>query len=60
MRSMKRRKMRTQLEWKVATQIASAPLSTSASTRLRISAAALFVKVMARIFHGDTFFSRIR
>ena len=44
--------MRTQAEWKVETHISLARLPTSSSTRPRISAAALLVKVMARIEAG--------
>ena len=46
------RRMRTQIEWKVATHIRSACGPTSAATRSRISAAALLVNVMARICPG--------
>ena len=54
------RKMRTQEEWKVLTQMLSAPKPTSLSTRSRISPAALLVNVMAMMFHGLTSFSSIR
>ena len=52
--------MRTQVEWKVDTQMLSEPYSTCASTLSRISPAALLVKVMAMIFHGFTCFSSIK
>ena len=54
------RRMRTQVEWKVLTQMLSAPNPTMSSTRSRISPAALLVKVMARIFQGFTPFSSMR
>ena len=41
--------MRTQAEWNVLTHILRATGPTSASTRWRISSAALLVKVMARM-----------
>ena len=44
--------MRAQAEWKVITHIARARAPTSASTRSRISCAALLVKVIARISPG--------
>ena len=44
--------MRTQAEWKVLTHMIRARLPTSASTRSFISAAALLVKVIARIEPG--------
>ena len=44
--------MRAQAEWKVITHIARARPPTSASTRSRISFAALLVKVIARISLG--------
>ena len=47
-----RRRMRTHAEWKVITHMARARGPTRASTRSRISAAALLVKVMARICPG--------
>ena len=47
-----RRRMRTHAEWKVDTHIARAAPPTSSATRSRISAAALLVKVMARIEPG--------
>ena len=52
--------MRTQVEWKVLTQMLSAPKPTSWSTLSLISPAALLVNVMASIFHGFTCFSSIR
>ena len=52
--------MRTQVEWKVLTQMLSAPNPTMSSTRSRISPAALLVKVMARTFQGFTPFSSMR
>ena len=48
------RRMRTQVEWNVATHIRCATGPTSPATRSRISAAALLVKVMARIWPGCT------
>ena len=45
--------MRAQAEWKVITHIARARPPTSSSTRSRISAAALLVKVIARISLGS-------
>ena len=47
-----RRRIRTQAEWKVETHIALARPPTSAATRSRISAAALLVNVIARIWPG--------
>ncbi|MCB5273980.1 hypothetical protein BJG92_01506 [Arthrobacter sp. SO5] len=44
-----RRRILTQDEWNVETHMVLARLPTRASTRSRISAAALLVKVMARI-----------
>src|SRR5918997_151733 len=44
--------MRAQAEWNVMTHIARARFPTSASTRSRISCAALLVNVMARISPG--------
>src|SRR5690349_14069105 len=44
--------MRTQAEWNVLTHIALTTGPTSASTRWRISCAALLVKVIARIDDG--------
>ena len=46
--------MRTQAEWNVLTHIFRATGPTSASTRWRISSAALLVKVMARMANGLT------
>ena len=46
--------MRTQAEWNVLTHIFLATGPTSASTRWRISSAALLVKVMARMRNGLT------
>ena len=48
------RRIRTQAEWKVETHISLARLPTRSITRPRISAAALLVKVMARIAPGWT------
>ena len=48
------RRIRTQAEWKVETHISLARLPTRSITRPRISAAALLVKVMARIAPGCT------
>src|SRR3954469_9469336 len=48
-----RRRMRTQAEWNVDTHIRSATGPTRAATRCFISAAALLVKVMARIENGE-------
>ena len=48
------RRMRTHVEWNVATHIRCAVGPTSDATRSRISAAALLVKVMARICPGCT------
>ena len=47
--SCSRRKMRTQAEWKVSTHMYLPAPPTKVSRRSRISAAALLVKVMARI-----------
>ena len=44
--------MRTQAEWKVDTHMARVARPTRRATRLRISSAALLVKVMARIASG--------
>ena len=44
--------MRKQAEWKVETHIFSAGGPTRSATRVRISPAALLVKVMARMPHG--------
>ena len=54
------RRIRTQAEWKVDTQMLSEPNPTSLSTRSLISWAALLVKVIARMFHGLTPISSIR
>ena len=51
---MSARRMRTQAEWKVDTHISRARLPTRSTTRCRISAAALLVKVIARIDPGCT------
>ena len=53
-RPISARRMRTQAEWNVETHISLARLPTSSITRPRISAAALLVKVMARIEPGCT------
>ena len=50
--SISLRRMRTQAEWKVLTHITRARRPTSSSTRSRISAAALLVKVIAKIEPG--------
>src|SRR5690554_6887369 len=50
--SASRRRMRTQAEWKVEIHIPRAVSPTIASTRSRISAAALLVNVIARIWLG--------
>src|SRR5918998_1825200 len=52
--------MRAHAEWKVMTHIARARRPTSPSTRSRISAAALLVKVMARISLGFAWSERTR
>ena len=44
--------MRTHIEWKVDTHMPRERVPTSCAKRSRISAAALLVKVMARISHG--------
>ena len=49
---MSRRRMRTQVEWKVPHHSPSPTGPSSFSTRARISPAALFVKVTARIESG--------
>ena len=49
-----RRRMRTQVEWKVDTHMARAAPPISAATRSAISRAALLVNVMARISDGAT------
>ena len=51
---MSRRRMRTHAEWNVDTHIFLATGPTSASTRWRISSAALFVNVIARMRNGLT------
>ena len=53
-RSQSMRSIFAQQEWNVVTHISSAPSPTSAAARSRISAAALFVNVSARTFHGFT------
>ena len=53
-RCASRRRIFTAVEWKVPTHILSAPSPTSDSTRLRISRAALFVKVTASRRSGQT------
>ena len=53
-RSQSRRRIRTHIEWKVETHISCACSPTSAATRSFISLAALFVNVIAKIFHGCT------
>src|SRR4029453_8580918 len=52
--------MRTQAEWKVETHINLARLPIKSITRPRISAAALLVKVMARIDPGCTLRGRTK
>ena len=49
-----RRRIRTQVEWKVETHMTLARLPTSAATRSRISAAALLVNVIASTAPGAT------
>ncbi len=49
-----RRRIRTQAEWKVETHIARAAGPTRSTTRSRISAAALFVNVMASTWEART------
>ena len=51
-RSASARSMRTHMEWKVDTHMPRERVPTSCARRSRISAAALLVKVMARISHG--------
>ena len=51
-RSASARSMRTHMEWKVDTHMPRERVPTSCAKRSRISAAALLVKVMARISHG--------
>ena len=48
------RRMRAQQAWNVSTHMRPAALPVSVSTRSRISPAALFVNVSARISHGAT------
>ena len=52
--------MRAQAEWNVITHIARVRGPTSISTRSRISCAALFVKVIARISPGFALPVRMR
>lgn len=52
-RSASRRRIRTHAEWNVEIHMPSAACPTSAWTRSRISAAALFVNVIARICDGQ-------
>ena len=52
--SISRRRIRTHAEWKVITHIARERAPTRLSTRSRISAAALLVKVIARTCPGCT------
>ena len=59
-RPISARRIRTQAEWKVETHISLARLPTRSITRRRISAAALLVKVMARIEPGWTLRSPTR
>ena len=59
-RPISARRIRTQAEWKVDTHISRARLPTSSVTRFRISAAALLVKVIARIDPGWTLRSPTR
>jgi hypothetical protein len=49
---MSRRRMRTQVEWKVESHTPCATGPSSFSTRSRISPAALLVKVTARMLSG--------
>ena len=51
--SPQRRRMRAQVEWKVAAQTSSAPSPPTASILSFSSPAALLVKVMASICHGS-------
>ena len=53
-RSASARKMRTHMLWKVETHMPRAAGPTSWLRRSRISAAALFVKVMASTSQGET------
>src|SRR5690606_29632837 len=51
--SISRRRIRTHIEWKVETHMRSpVPWPSRPSIRLRISRAALFVNVIARILEG--------
>ena len=50
-------KIRTHIEWNVPTHMSFALSPTSNSILSFISFAALFVNVIANIFHGNTFFS---
>src|SRR6266852_2668952 len=59
-RAASRRRTLTAVEWKVPTHILSAPSPTSAPTRLRISRAALLVKVTASSRSGQTLRVAIR
>ena len=52
--------MRAQAEWKVDTHIVAATGPTRSTTRALISAAALLVKVMARISYGPAWPLRMR
>src|SRR4026209_768426 len=52
--------MRTQAEWNVETHIALVARPIRRETRERISSAALFVNVIARIDSGETLRSRMR
>lgn len=58
--SMSERRIRTHAEWKVDTHMRRARLPTRSATLARISAAALLVKVIARIEPGWTPRSPIR
>ena len=51
--SASRRSMRTHAEWNVDTHIFSATGPTKSATRVFISPAALFVKVIASISNGE-------
>ena len=51
-RSASARRMRTHMEWKVDTHMPRERVPTSCAKRSRISAAALLVKVMAKISQG--------
>ncbi len=52
MRSPSRRRMRAQVEWKVEAQMSLPSAPSIAQRRSLSSPAALFVKVIAMIFHG--------